>query len=163
MSGCKAGQQGSLCIRKYRWDYVLPPLLSTGHMLMDVDLLVPGSNVFYLRGTTGEHVHATVVGLLSFPEWECVSISYKDSGHTQLYCDCPMERPTFPIVRPESPASERCPSPPPTAAVGSGAIAADIRDCPKPGSLNVAPQEDTKHFQVALIDSQNRLGNRVPV
>ena len=33
--------------------YVLPPLLSTGHMAMDVDPLALGSNVFYLRGTQG--------------------------------------------------------------------------------------------------------------
>ena len=45
-----------MCIRKYWCDDVLPPLLSTRHMAMNVDLLVPGSNVFYLRGTTGERV-----------------------------------------------------------------------------------------------------------
>ena len=47
---------------------------------MNADLLAPGSSVFCLRGTTGEHVPATVVGLSSFPE--CVAISYKPSGHT---------------------------------------------------------------------------------
>ena len=76
---------------------------------MDADLLAPGSNVFYVRGTTREHVLATIVGLLSFPE--CVAISYKRSGYTQLYRDCPVERLTFPIVRMESPTSERCPLP----------------------------------------------------
>ena len=45
-------------------------------MAMNADLLAAGSNVFYLRGTTGEHVPATVVGLSSFPE--CVAISYDD-------------------------------------------------------------------------------------
>ena len=80
MSGCKSGQRGALCIRKYQCDYVLPPLLSTGHMAMNVDLLAPGSNVFYLRGTTGEHVPATVVGLVSFPE--CVAISCEHASHT---------------------------------------------------------------------------------
>ena len=42
-------------------------------MAMNADLLVPGSGVFYVRGTTGERVRATVVGLSSFPE--CVAIS----------------------------------------------------------------------------------------
>ena len=36
----------------------------------------------------------TVVGLLSF--LECVAISYERSDHTQLYCDCLVERLTFP-------------------------------------------------------------------
>ena len=78
---------------------------------MKSDLLAPRNNVFYLRGTTGEHLPATVVGLSSFPE--CVAISYERSGHTQLYRDCPVKRLTFPIVQTESPASERCASPPP--------------------------------------------------
>ena len=47
--------------------------LSTGHMAINADLLAPGSSVFYLRGTRGERVPSTVVGLLSFPE--CVAIS----------------------------------------------------------------------------------------
>ena len=104
---------------------------------------------------------AAIVGLLSFPE--CVAISYERSDHTQLYCDCPVERLTFPIEHTESPASERCPSPPPTAAVGSRAVATDVQDCLETESLSVAPQDDTKHFQVALIISQNPLGHRVPV
>ena len=37
-------------------------------MAMNADLLVPGSNVFYLRGTTRQRVPAIVVGLSSFPE-----------------------------------------------------------------------------------------------
>ena len=82
------------------------------------------NNVFCLRGTIGERVPATVVGLLSFPE--CVAIGYERSSHIQLYCECPVERLTFSIVRAESPASERCLSPPPTTAVGSRAIATDI-------------------------------------
>ena len=94
---------------------------------------------------------ATVVGLLSFPE--CVTISYERSDHAQLYCDCPMERLTFPIERAESPASERCLSPPPTAAVGSGAVATNVQGCLETESLSVAPQDDTKYFQVALIIS----------
>ena len=48
----KSGQQSTLCIRKYWCDYVLLPLLSTVHMAVNADLLAPGSNVFYLRGTT---------------------------------------------------------------------------------------------------------------
>ena len=36
--GCKSGQQGTLCIRKYQCDCVLPPLLSTEHMAMNADL-----------------------------------------------------------------------------------------------------------------------------
>ena len=39
MSVCKSGQQGTLCIQKYRCDYVLPPLLSPGHLAMNADLL----------------------------------------------------------------------------------------------------------------------------
>ena len=58
-----------------------------------------GSNVFYVRGTTGERVRvpATVVGL-SFLS-ECIAIGYEHSRNTQLYYDCPVERLTFPIVR----------------------------------------------------------------
>ena len=97
---------------------------------MNADLLAPGSNVFYLTGTIGEHVPTTVVGLLSFPK--CVIISCERSSHTQLCCDCPVERLTFPIVCTESPTSKRCPSPPPTVAVGSGAVATDVKDCLRP-------------------------------
>ena len=102
-----------------------------------------------------------VVGLLSFPE--CVDISFEHSGHTQLYCECPVEWFTFPIVRVESPASKRGASPPPTAAVGSGAVAANVQDCPETESLNVALHDDTKHFPVAHIISQNPLGHHVLV
>ena len=74
---------------------------------INADLLAPGSNVFSLRGHRG-----ACACHCCFPE--CVSISYERSGHTQqLYRECPMERLTFPIVRAESPASERCVSPPP--------------------------------------------------
>ena len=83
---------------------VSPPLLSIGHMAMNADLLAPGSSVFYLRGTTGERVPATVVGLSSFPE--CVAISYEHSRHTQYYRDCPVAHLTFPIVRADSPDSD---------------------------------------------------------
>ena len=83
---------------------------------MNVDLLAPGSSVFYLRGTTGKVVPTTVVGLSSFPE--CVANSYERSGHAQYYRDCPMVRLTFPTVRADSPDSDRGPSPPPTADVG---------------------------------------------
>ena len=87
--GSKSQQQGTLCIRKYRCDCVLPPLLSPVlNMAMDTDLLAPGNDIFYLGGTTGEHVHAIVVGLSSFPD--CVTISYERSGHKQLYLDCPL-------------------------------------------------------------------------
>ena len=44
---------------------VLPPVLSTGCMAMNADLLGPGSTDFYLRGTTRERVPTTVVGLSS--------------------------------------------------------------------------------------------------
>ena len=47
---------------------------------MNAHFLAPGSNVFYLRGTIGGHIFATVAGLLSFPE--CVAITYEHSGHT---------------------------------------------------------------------------------
>ena len=43
---------------------------------------------------------ATVVGLSSVPE--CVAISHEQSGHTQLYRHCPLERLTFPIFRADS-------------------------------------------------------------
>ena len=76
---------------------LLPPLLSTGHMPMNADLLAPGTSVFYLRGATGERVPTTVVGLSSF--LECVTISYEHRGHKQYYHNCPVERLTFPIVR----------------------------------------------------------------
>ena len=89
---------------------------------MNADLLAPGSSVFYLRGTTGERVPATVVGLSSFPE--CVAISYERSGHTQYYRDCPVARLTLSIVGADSPDSDRGPSPPPTADVGGAAPAA---------------------------------------
>ena len=39
---------------------------------MNADLFAPSSSVFYLRGTIGERVPATVVGLSSFPE--CVGV-----------------------------------------------------------------------------------------
>ena len=87
------------------------PLLSAVHMAMNADLLALGSNVFSLRGTTGECVPATIVGLSSFPDF--VAISYEHSGHTELYRDCPVEHLTFPIVRTKSPASKHCVSPPP--------------------------------------------------
>ena len=117
-------------------------------MAMNVDLSARGITVFYLnRG-------------LSF--LKCVTISYERSGYTHLYCDCPVQRLTFPMVRVESPASERCPSPLPTAAVGSRAVAADVQDCPETDGLNVV-QDDTKHFQVALVISQNPVGHWVPV
>ena len=81
--------------------------------------------------------------------------SFERSNYTHLCCDCPMERLTFPIQRTESPASERCLSPLPTTAVGSGAVASDIQDCLEADSLNIAPQDDTKYFQVAALISQN--------
>ena len=89
--GCKSGQQGTLCIRKYPCNYVLPPLLSKGHMAMNADLLAPGNTVFYLAP---QGVLATVVGRLSF--LECVAISCERSDHLQFYCDCPVEWLTFP-------------------------------------------------------------------
>ena len=52
---------------------VSPPLLSTGHMAINANLLVPGNSVFYLRGTGGERVPATVVGFSSFPECDAIS------------------------------------------------------------------------------------------
>ena len=109
MLGSKSGQQGTLCIRKYQPDYVLPLLPSTVHMAMNADLLGPSPD----GSTRGEPVPAIVVGLSSFPE--CITISYERSGHTQLYRDCPVKCLTFPILRTESPAPKCCASPLPTA------------------------------------------------
>ena len=44
---------------------------------MNADILKPGSDVFYLRGTTGEHMPAPVVGLSSFAR--CLTISHRGS------------------------------------------------------------------------------------
>ena len=98
----------------------------------------------------------------SYPS-RSVSPLATSADHMQLYCDCPVQRLTFPIEHMESPASERCLSPPHTAAVRSGAVATEVQDCLETESLNAVPQDDTKHFQVALIISQNPLGHRVPV
>ena len=76
MLGSKVGQQCYFVDSKLS---VLSPLLSTGNMAMNADLLASSSNVFYLRGISGERVPATIVGLSSFPE--CVAISYECSGH----------------------------------------------------------------------------------
>ena len=57
-----------LCFPQDTWQRMLP---------------AAGSNVCYLRGTTGEHFPAAVVGLLSF--LECFAISYECSDHMQLY------------------------------------------------------------------------------
>ena len=62
--------------------YVLYSSIPIGHMAMNADLLAPGGNVFYLRGTTGERVPATAVGLSTVPE--SVAISYERSGHTHF-------------------------------------------------------------------------------
>ena len=86
---------------------------------MNADLLAQGSSAFYMRGTTGERVPTTVVGLSSF--LECVAISYERSRCTQYYHDCPVARPTFPIVRADSLDSDRGPSPPPPVDVGGAA------------------------------------------
>ena len=40
---------------------------------MNADVLAPSSSVFFLRGTTGERVPATVVGLSSFLEYVAIS------------------------------------------------------------------------------------------
>ena len=77
------GLQGALYVAQYQYSYVFPPLDFIGHMAMNADFLKPGSNVFHQRGTTGERVPATVVGLSSFPE--CVAIQYEHSGRSQLY------------------------------------------------------------------------------
>jgi len=45
---------------------------------MNADLLKPSSDVFYLRGTTGERVLATVAGLSAFAK--CMAISCKPSS-----------------------------------------------------------------------------------
>ena len=66
----------------------------------------------------------------------------------------------LPIEGAESPASERCLSPPHTATVRSGVVTTDVRDCLETESRSVAPPEDdTKQFKVALIISQNPLGH----
>ena len=64
MSRCRSGQQGTLCIRKYRCDYVLPPLLSTGQMAMNADLLAPGSKVFYGSLVHGSFILAHTTALI---------------------------------------------------------------------------------------------------
>ena len=99
----------------------------------------------------------TVVGLSSF--LECVAISYEP---TQLYSDCPVEWLTFPIERAESPAADSCLSPR-TAAFGCGAVPTDMRNYFETEGFKVAPQDDTGHFQNALIISQNPLGHHVSV
>ena len=77
---CVCGPRGTFYIRKKRCYYNLPLLYTTGHVAMNAELLKRGSDVFYLRGT--EHMLATVVGLLSFPN--CIAIGYTCSGHTKL-------------------------------------------------------------------------------
>ena len=69
--------------------------LPTYHMSMNSELLVPGTGVFYLRGTTNKCVPTTIVGSLS--KADCVAIQYEQSGHSQLYADCPLDRLTFPF------------------------------------------------------------------
>ena len=123
---------------------VLPPLLSTGHMAMNADLLVPGNSIFYLRGARGECVTATVVGLSSLPV--CVAINYEHSRHTQYYRDCFVERLTFPIVRADSPASDRGPSPAPTSDIGSAAPAADAQECAECAETLHISTHEQRHF-----------------
>ena len=77
-------------------------------------------------------------------------MSYKRSNHMQLYCDCPVERLTFPIERAKSPASECCPSPLPTTAVGPGAVATDVQDCLETESLSVARGMTPNIFKLHL-------------
>ena len=50
---------------------VLSLFVSTAHMSMNAELLEPCSGVFYLRGTTNEHVPATIVG--PSPVLHCVA------------------------------------------------------------------------------------------
>ena len=52
----------------------------TYHMSMNYELLVPGTGVFHLRGTTNEPVPATIVGSLS--KVNCVAIQYERFGHS---------------------------------------------------------------------------------
>ena len=56
--------------------------LPTNHMSMNSELLAPGTCVFNLRGTTNEHVPATIVG--SSSKADCVAIQYERSVHSQL-------------------------------------------------------------------------------
>ena len=63
MLGSKNGQHGTLCIRKHQCDYILPLLLSIVHMATNADFLVLGSNVFYVKGTTGESFLQTLLAL----------------------------------------------------------------------------------------------------
>ena len=139
---------------------VSPVLLSTGHMAMNADLLAPGSSVFYLRGTTGKCVPATVVGPSSFPE--SVAISYERSGHTQHYRDCPVARLTLPIFRADSPDSDRGPSPPATADVGGAAPGVDAQECA--GTLHIAlpplPHDDDNNAPPVLDNALERTPTR---
>ena len=54
-------------------------------MAINADLLAPGSSVFYLRGTTGERVPATIVGLVFPGVSRHQSQSSDDSGHGRCY------------------------------------------------------------------------------
>ena len=115
---------------------------------MNADLLAPGSNVFYLRGTSGACQNC---GPLIFPR---VAISYERSGHTQLNRDCPVEWLSFPVVHTDSPASDHGLSPPPTADVRSAALAANIQECAE--TLDIYSQGNTPskspfcHYRVLL-------------
>ena len=69
---------------------------------MNADLLVPGSNAFYLRGTKGN-----VCLPLLWTSYPSRSVSPSTtSTRAILYYDCPMERLTFPIVRVDPPISK---------------------------------------------------------
>ena len=144
MAGCKSGQQGTLCIQKYRCDYVLPPLLSTGHMALNAEFLALGSIVFYQRGTTGCACHCC--GPLILPGVCCHQLRAQTIH-------------SFTVIAPwsgsPSPLSARSPPLPNvvlphTAAVRSGAVATDVQDCLETESLSVAPQDDTKHFHLSF-------------
>ena len=128
------------------------------YLLLFADLLVPGTNVFYLRGTIGQRVLATVVGISSFPK--CVAISYERSDHAQLYCDCPVERLTSPIG---DLVTYIATGQPLRIVFVFGIFNNEGRGCLKTKLWEPNIAVGTKHFQVALIISQNLVGHRVPV
>ena len=54
--------------------------VSTAHISINSEQLVPCSGVFHLRGTTNEHLPTTIVDVSSTAD--CVAIQYERSGHS---------------------------------------------------------------------------------
>ena len=90
------GHDGCMHMRK--------SFLSKAHMSINSELLAPSSGVFYVQGTTTEHVLATIVGPSSKPDG--VAIQYEQCGHSRLYAKCSLDRWTFLIKCVDSPPSD---------------------------------------------------------